>query len=115
MNCDKTMVFLEECRRLCEANDCQGCPIEIYCPTQYKLTKPLELIEAVQTWSDAHPLVTRLSLFLEKFPNALLHSEGYPKACAGAVYGFDYEHCLRNGYECMMCWNTSIEDSSHEK
>lgn len=70
------------------------------------MQKPEEMIKTVQEWSDQHPVKTRLSVFLETFPNAVMKSEdALPISCARLIFGFD--KCEKKS--CADCWNTPVE------
>ena len=116
MDCGKTEVFFSELRRMCkeicgkEDFSCQDyCGIykqKSVCArcSDWLWSNPLEAIKIVQEWSDAHPIKTRKSVFLEAFPNALTGKDGTPKVCVEYIFGGS---C--HSSNCNKCWNTPIE------
>ena len=81
--------FFEEANRICDKQDgCGDCPIKSkddVCalkgiPIWVHDTKAIdEVIDAVEKWSQEHPRKTRLTDFLEKYPNAPLNAIGTPR------------------------------------
>ena len=117
MNCNDTKVFLAEWKRFCtwhfkehdgEYKVCEKCMLRkdgAHC-NLFITNHPEEAIRLLQRWSDSHPVKTRLSVFLETFPNAVMKSKGaLPLSCARLIFGFD--NC--EGKNCTDCWNTPIE------
>ena len=113
MNCYDTTIFLFEWYRMCkyfsESDNEKNCPVGVGCGgcRLLAMTEPAKMISIVQKWSDARPIHTQLSVFLEKFPNATMGKKGYPVACAGNIFG----HQCKYGENCSACWNTPIEDT----
>ena len=78
-DCSKTAEFLEEWKRMCDSLQCtclQCCLYEMVdadssCRTAMK-KMPKQVIDAVQEWSNEHPIKTRQSEFLKMYPNAML-------------------------------------------
>lgn len=114
MDCNDTKVFLSEWYRMCCSFDGNeiNCPVTLGCGViQCHSCRHLamtggDIIDIVQEWSDGHQVRTQLSVFLEKFPNATINSNGYPAACAGNIFG----HRCDYGDDCSICWDTPIED-----
>lgn len=120
MDCNKTKVFFDEWKRMCDYTDetclliqkgvsvgCSFCEEKVFRNAD-------KAIEIVQEWSDAHPIKTRLSVFLEQYPNCRKCDSGEPRICVGSLYNF-YE-CVydADGYkDCVKCWNTPIEDDNN--
>lgn len=115
MDCGKTEIFLHEWKRMCKKNgSCARCESYRLVNPRYScisdegcfMQKPEEMIKTVQEWSDQHPVKTRLSVFLETFPNAVMKSEdALPISCARLIFGFD--KCEKKS--CADCWNTPVE------
>lgn len=120
MDCSKTEVFFAEWKRMCRSyhtdkqakeeckihhivENCGGCMGFIKNETSLA-------IKFVQEWSEQHPVKTRLSVFLEQYPNCAKWSDGRPKPCVGLLYGIS--GCVYNAdgcKDCWKCWNTPIE------
>lgn len=71
--------FLKTVDRLCRAEeDCSSCPLNGYaCDANlkdvaryYTLESVQDMVQKVEQWTKDHPLKTRQSEFLKKFPNA---------------------------------------------
>lgn len=125
MDCSKTEVFFKEWRRMCEHHtknstigECllrseSGCG-QCYNVNAIKiaLSGRLKEIQAVvQEWSDQHPVKTRLSVFLEAFPNARVRFKGEEVralTCAKDVFGGNIE--CREYQSCYECWKVPIEE-----
>lgn len=59
---------------------------------------------------EKHPRKTRKDVLLEKYPNALMHSDGIcPQACAKLLGLCSYDECKCNE-DCLHCWNTEVEE-----
>lgn len=79
IDCSVTVNFLKEWRRMCLAEHAKcndECPFSIYkngeglgCDV-FAQKFPKTAVEIVQTWSDEHPVKTRLEDFIEKHPKA---------------------------------------------
>lgn len=79
--------------------------------------KPEDIIKAIQAWSDSNPVKTRLSMFLEMFPNAEIADDGMPyiypcKLDANYKFNEDCKEFL-GGFRCGMCkkeyWLSEVE------
>lgn len=103
--------FLKEKGRMCNsAKSCIECPLsrsvnkhDISC-VKFCKYYPEEAVAIVKKWSVEHPVKTRMTDFLEKYPDALMDPDGTPKTC-----------CMSLGYcdacimQCSKCWNTPVE------
>lgn len=106
--------FIKEKDRMCNSyNMCyNGCPIynlrlkydDAGCLKVLK-DHTEEFVSEVEKWSEVHPAKTRKDDFLEKYPNAMLEDEGYPRVCARYV-GF-CDSCPDTS--CNKCWNEPVE------
>lgn len=119
MDCNKTINFLHELKRLCDTRDeCvanaankEDCPMFGICKLTYSkiCAKDAEkAIEIVQKWSDEQPKKTYAQDFFEKFPKAPKDKsfEGKcPWACRMGIYGGECPHI-----ECTECWNEPMND-----
>ena len=123
MDCNKTINFLHEFKRLCASRDgCvadaankERCPMFGVCDdalTRICAEYAETAIEIVQKWSDEHPKKTYAQDFFEKFPKAQSGSDGTPFVCRKTIYGEvppKGERCDRRG-ACKNCWNEPMEE-----
>lgn len=108
MDCNKTIDYLAELERMCDAQEkCERCPLDDCCSGDALWVKsPKQAIEIVQKWSDEHPPKTYMQDFFEKFPNALRMGDNTPKACRKIIYGGD----ICGEYSCCAeCWSEPME------
>ena len=123
MDCNKTINFLSEFKRLCDSReecvanvaDEENCPMFGVCSiTHSKLCAETikRAMETVQKWSDEHPVKTYMQDFFEKFPKAQLDSDGTPFACRKKLYGGvrpNDKRCDRRE-ACKNCWDEPMEE-----
>ena len=128
MDCNKTINFLHELKRLCASRDgCvadaankERCPMFGICgdlPTRICDEDAEAAIEIVQKWSDEHPKKTYAQDFFEKFPKAKGGIDGTPFLCRQRIYGgvplkgaeWECEECDYTG-TCKDCWNEQMEE-----
>ena len=114
MDCNKTIDYLAERKRMCDAHDeCEHCPLDDCCSgIALRVKNSKQAIEIVQKWSDEHPRKTYLQDFFEKFPKAELDSDGTPFACRKKLYGGvrpNDKRCDRRE-ACKNCWNEPMEE-----
>ena len=119
MDCNKTINFLHEFKRLCASRDgCvadaankERCPMFGVCDdalTRICAEYAETAIETVQKWSDEHPVKTYVQDFFEKFPKAQSYVDVNPPICRKIVYGgFDDYFCAES---CDKCWNEPMEE-----
>lgn len=111
MDCNKTMNFLHELKRLCgsrgecvaNAANKEDCPMFGLCKLTYSKIRDKDIktaIETVQKWSDEQPKKTYAQDFFEKFPKARSNSDGTPFVCREKIYGGECPVL-----ECDECWN----------
>lgn len=117
MDCSKSEVFFAEWHRMCDefpVGETDACPLKMkgfvtFCmscrSTVYE--KSEKAIKIVQEWSDAHPVETRLSVFVKQYPKHQKKAGGLPITCAKYLYDVE---CLN---DCAKCWNTPIEDGEN--
>ena len=119
MDCNKTINFLHEFKRLCASRDgCvadaankERCPMFGVCDdalTRICAEYAEKAMETVQKWSDEHSQKTYAQDFFEKFPDAPrdeLYKKRYPWVCRAGIYGGE---CPR--LECDECWNEPMEE-----
>lgn len=128
MDCNKTIDFFAELKRLCSSRDkCQklnsdgGCPLYAFCngipAISYSVAKVKEAIETMQKWIDEHPEKTYAQDFFEKFPEAKSDKEGMPWICRANCYGGSCQHSAAAGAgsaPCKACWNEEMEAADDE-
>ena len=124
MDCNKTIDFFAEAKRLCNSHDkCvdnaankEQCPMFEVC----SIARPKicakdikKAIEIVQKWSNEHSQKTYMQDFFEKFPKAQLDSDGTPFVCRKRIYGGECqkdEECDDYTGTCENCWNEPMEE-----
>lgn len=113
--------FAKEHNRMCDSyEECAYCGLYRYLNKNtlsitnecmfYCFEYPNVAQEIVQKWVEENPVETRKSNFLRAFPNAVLHSDGYPAICVNNVFGKKFvsdDKCCETA--CYSCWNTPIE------
>ena len=123
MDCNKTINFLYELKRLCDSRDgCvanaankERCPMFGICEDALTriCAEDVEMaIETVQKWSDEHLKKTYAQDFFEKFPKAQSGLDGTPFACRKKLYGGvrpNDKRCDRRK-ACKNCWNEPMEE-----
>lgn len=124
MDCNKTINFLHELKRLCGSYDeCvanaankEDCPMFGICKLTYSKIRAEEVktaIETVQKWSDEHQKKTYAQDFLEKFPEAQRNWDGVPLVCRKRIYG-GIHSATSEGCDdtkaCYRCWNKPMEE-----
>ena len=123
MDCNKTINFLHELKRLCDSRDgCaanaankERCPMFWICEDALTriCAEDVEMaIETVQKWSDEHLKKTYAQDFFEKFPKAQSGLDGTPLVCREEIYGRarpKFEDCGYTG-TCENCWNEPMEE-----
>lgn len=122
--------FLMERKRMCQFNfkgfvpgqrPCGGCPAargedgmcmaildEKY--MEYEYPDVVRAVNLVEEWSKEHPKNTRLTDFLEKYPEAPMNDEEHPKACCRDL-GYCTE-CIP--ITCRECWNTPLKENKKD-
>ena len=124
MDCNKTINFLHELKRLCDSRDeCvanaankEDCPMFGICKLTYSkiCAKDAEkAIEIVQKWSDEHPKKTYAQDFFEKFPKAPKDKSAkseYPDACRNLIYGGGCPKLESRIDCCYKSWNEPLND-----
>ena len=118
MDCNKTIDFFAELKRLCSLRRTCGavahdeqCPLHGFCELTYSkiYTKDAKrAVENLQKWSDEHSRKTYAQDFFEKFPNAPKDEsvkEKCPSACRNRIYGGGCPDI-----ECDECWNEPMEE-----
>lgn len=115
----KPQDFVKEFNRMCKSNrkKCNGCQFVAMCSCNLFDIKPEEfaqMYDAIAEWSDSHPVKTRQSEFLKRFPNAKLDSNGF---LAIRPCDIDSKYCTDDDYlsKCGTCakdyWLTEVPDN----
>lgn len=80
--------FLQERARMCNSFSpgCKGCRMNEEKPVtsgcyRWMFENPERAAKIVEEWSTAHPYKTRQSVFLEQWPEAYIHEDGYLDLC----------------------------------
>lgn len=112
--------YLKELDRMCRAHQaCDGCPIldcgKIGCGVSD--SAPIELVdtvEIVEQWSKEHPVRTRQSVFLDRYPNATIDSYGSIGICPAAIDGKECNELSDGTSCCKECrskyWSQEVQD-----
>lgn len=111
MDCNKTINFLAEVKRLCDsrtactanATNKEQCPLFAFCDLLPSEICAEKAVEVLQKWSDEHPKKTYIQDFFEKFPGA--SRDALILACRKVIYGGE---CPET--ECEECWNEPMEE-----
>ena len=92
---------------ICENGEGLGCDVFVQ-------KFPMTAVEVVQTWSDEHPVKTRLDDLLEKYPYFKLNPNGYP-GVRPFVFGCcsDCEECARA--PSSECWHEPVDGGATGK
>ena len=114
--------YLTELNRMCaKSNICDGCPIYKAtgenCGLVYNNAEMLAgHVEIVEQWAKEHPVETRQSVFLERYPNATIDASGNIGICPAAIEG---KNCndICSGTGCRECrsnyWSEEIGDEGN--
>lgn len=99
--------------------DCRICKLSLYNNSLKKLCRFFEIQKAdeavaiIEKWAEEHPVNTRMSDFLEKFPKAEVLKYGYEEYVDICPVSIDTTRTCPNG-ECKNCkleyWNEEVEE-----
>ena len=123
MDCNKTIDFFAEAKRLCDSRTAcsaneknkERCPLFVFCKctiTTRSAEETITAVENLQKWSDEHPKKTYAQDFFEKFPKAQSDLDEAPFACRKRIYGGvrpNDKRCDRRE-ACKNCWNEPMEE-----
>ena len=107
--------FFKEFKRMCNCYSeefCAGCPrkAEPNCDELIMEDDELnKLIADVEKWSKEHQQRTRLEDFKEKYPHAMMETDGTPTICCIDL-GYRQYDCDPLKENCVDCWNMPVED-----
>ena len=68
-----------------------------------------ELENDVEIWAEEHPWRTRLEDFKEKYPHAMMETDGTPAICCIDL-GYRQYNCDPLKENCVDCWNMPVEE-----
>ena len=115
--------YLKTLRRMCNCECCSQCELGkrliVYetC-TAWRKTHPEEAVAIAEKWAAEHPVKTRQSVFLERYPEAAISKDGAIAICPLAISAA-YRHgngaCNKgNSDTCADCkrqfWSAEAED-----
>lgn len=107
--------FFKEFKRMCNCYSeelCAGCPRkeEPSCDSSTMSDEELaKIISDVEKWSKEHPQRTRLEDFKEKYPHAMMETDGTPTICCIDL-GYRQYDCDPLKENCVDCWNMPVEE-----
>lgn len=110
--------FLREWHRMCQKYPfCSDCPMEdsssrSCMPCKWVFNDIEKVVAIVQKWSEEHPIKTFLQDFFEKYPKALLHSNGMPQTCPYKLGYIDKKNCDCK-QSCTKCWNRPMKEAEN--
>ena len=105
-------------KNICDKNDtCDNCPLYsdnnitgLNC-NKFILKCPEEVEKILIKWAEEHPQKTILKDFLEKYPNAPLNENGFPKVCPVGLGFYDSGCPFVSGVvDSKKCWNRPMEE-----
>lgn len=118
--------FLKERARMCKANQtgemtCENCAAYKGVSQCYKLGEPKDpekMVAIVEQWAAEHPVKTRQSEFLERYPEAAISKDGAIAICPlaiSAAYRRGNGACNKgNSDTCADCkrefWSAEVEE-----
>ena len=98
--------YLKTLHRMCtKSHTCDDCPIykatKRNCGMAYSNAKMLAgHVGIVEQWAKAHPVRTRQSVFLERYPNAKVNRDGALDICPVLIEG---KSCGAFNAGCLIC------------
>lgn len=101
--------YLTELNRMCEkSNLCDDCPIYKAtgrnCGLAYNNAEMLAgHVEIVEQWAKEHPVRTRQSVFLERYPNAAIGENGSIGICPATIEGKNCNELAAGTSCCKEC------------
>lgn len=99
--------YIKERDRMCKTyENCSLCPacLDNDCiVTRRSGFAPEQQVNTVKVWAEQHQRKTRQDVFLERYPNAKLDSEGILCLCPEYIYAGDV--CAKMGNCKMFCYD----------
>lgn len=123
IDCSTVIGFVKEADRVCLMHEeCKECPFSgrKACPKavlEYDTPDVQAIIDALQKWSDEHPVKTRLDDLLEKYPNVPLREDGLLDFLPSRLgYCEDCRNCRCFENCCSdACWNEPLDGGATGK
>lgn len=115
IDCSTVVGFTREASRLCDTyRDCDKCPMtrRKKCPMMlldYDDPDVQSVVDALQAWSDEHPVKTRLDDLLEKYPKAWMEANSSVVAPWKLGYCRNCSKCSLNGRLLPDCWGEPVD------
>ena len=123
MDCNDTITFLKEWNRMCTNSGCDNCKVsdliespyrdDFSCKNAFNM-HPYKCLAIVQEWSDKQPRKTRMSEFLEIFPDANIVRNSLNICPIHADKTFNCPRSTNNKKSCVECrkeyWLSEVED-----
>ena len=108
------VTFVRDYARMCKSyNSCGDCPLRggcMGCPTEEcDMDNIYRVIKTVDEWSKVHPIKTRLTDLLEKYPDAPMDENGAPIFCVKNL-GYEINCSIGDCSNCMKCWDIPLEE-----
>ena len=120
IDCSTILGFVHEASRLCDMyRDCDKCPMarRKKCPMMlldYDDPDVQSVVDALQAWSDEHPVKTRLDDVKEKHPNVEM-LDGTPMFYPLRLgYCKDCDKCIVRGV-INRCWGEPVDGGATGK
>lgn len=111
------MELCKQLDRICKSHSCESCPLgDGKCSIRYIGRNGESVVKIVEEWVKDHPIKTRQSKFLKRFPNAKLDSNG---VLAIRPCDIDSKCCTDNDYlrKCGACardyWLTEVTENGN--
>ena len=99
------------CSKQCSCDDCEFTQVRATCD-HLGLESPEKAVEIVENWVKAHPVRTRQSVFLERYPNAKADEDGVLNICPDYIEGSCRKY---EGVGCNGCrrkyWGQEVQDN----
>lgn len=111
------VTYITNMRRMCKSqgDTCRGCKLsnEDEEPCYLNKTAPEYCVTVVERWAAEHPVKTRMSVFLEQWPDARIHgADGLP--FVSPCYLVDKPDLKCTGVACPECrkdfWLAEVEE-----
>ena len=110
-----TVEYLRVLRRMCKSvGSCLECPLGIRGCMGTRDKSAEETIEIVERWAKDHPIRTRQSLFLERYPDAKIDENGVLHICPMLVTSRDCREFRDGCFGCSVCrrkyWEQEVSE-----
>lgn len=106
--------FFEEYKRMCDSiGSCDSCPASGQCLYDDTIQNYAGVVAITEKWSKEHPIKTRNSEFLKRYPDALLSREGNVFICPQLIDTHYNENLHCSERDCADCkaeyWMQEVE------